>query len=75
MKEKFFTTAEAAEKIGISRATLYNWIESGVVNAPELIRPGVRLWTASDVANAAKAKGKLKLGRPGPKRTKERHAK
>jgi predicted DNA-binding transcriptional regulator AlpA len=75
MKVKFFTTAEAAGKIGISRATLYNWIESGLVNAPESIRPGVRLWTGSDIVSAARAKGKLKLGRPGPKKKKERHAK
>ncbi len=75
MKSKFFTTEEAATKIGISRATLYNWIESGLVEAPEPIRPGVRLWTALDIAKAARAKGTLKLGRPSVDRQKERYAK
>jgi excisionase family DNA binding protein len=75
MKSKFFTTAEAATKIGISRATLYNWIESGLVQAPEPIRPGIRLWAASDIAKAASAKGTLKLGRPSAGKQKERYAK
>jgi predicted DNA-binding transcriptional regulator AlpA len=75
MKSKFFTTAEAAAKIGISRATLYNWIRSGLVEAPEPIRLGVRLWTASDIAKAAAAKGTIKLGRPRARKRKERYAK
>jgi len=61
----FFSTKQVAAKIGISRQTLYSWIESGIIDAPAVIRPGVRLWTEDDIANAAKAKGKL---RRGPKR-------
>ena len=75
MKSKFFTTAEAATQIGISRATLYKWIEAGLVEAPEPIRPGVRLWAASDIARAARAKGTLKIGRPSTDKQKERYAK
>ena len=67
---RFFTTAQAAAKIGVSRQTLYSWIASGLVHAPEPIRAGVRLWTASAIASAAKAKGKLKRG-PVRKRKKE----
>lgn len=75
VKSTFFTTAEAATKIGVSRATLYNWIESGLVEAPEPIRQGVRLWTASDIAKAARAKGTIKLGRPSAAKRNERYAK
>jgi excisionase family DNA binding protein len=66
---KLFSTGEAASKIGISRQTLYSWIELGLIDAPKPLRAGVRLWTASQIASAAKAKGKLKRG-PVPKRKK-----
>jgi len=65
---KFFSTAQAARKIGISRQTLYSWIESGLVKAPKPIRAGVRLWTQGDIEKAAKTKGTLKRG---PKRKKD----
>jgi excisionase family DNA binding protein len=67
---RFFTTAEAAAKIGVSRQTLYSWIESALINAPKAIPVGgafIRLWTKADIDLAAKAKGKLKRG-PKPKR-------
>jgi DNA-binding transcriptional MerR regulator len=62
MKAKLFSTSEAAAKIGVSRQTLYTWIDVGLVQAPEPLRDGVRLWTASQIAAAAKAKGKLRRG-------------
>jgi excisionase family DNA binding protein len=68
---KFFSTAQAATKIGVSRQTLYSWIDSGLVRAPEPIRASIRLWTQADIDRAAKAKGTLKIGRPSLKRKKE----
>jgi excisionase family DNA binding protein len=68
---KFFSTSQAAAKIGVSRQTLYSWMESGHIRAPEPIRAGgasIRLWTQADIDRAAKAKGTLKMGRPSPKR-------
>jgi excisionase family DNA binding protein len=70
MKSKFFSTAEAAAKIGVSRQTLYSWIEAGLIDAPTPLRAGVRLWTAADVASATKFKGTLKRGRI-PRKKKE----
>jgi predicted DNA-binding transcriptional regulator AlpA len=72
---RFFTTAQTAAKIGVSRQTLYSWIASGLVPAPKSIPVGgasIRLWTQADVELAAKGKGKLKRGRPVPKRKKGR---
>jgi excisionase family DNA binding protein len=71
--ERFFTTAQAAKRIGVSRQTLYSWIDAGLIHAPELIRAGrasLRLWTQADIDLAAKAKGKLRRG-PKPKRQKK----
>jgi excisionase family DNA binding protein len=73
--ERYFTTAEAATKIGVSRQTLYSWIESGLVRAPEAIPVGgssVRLWTLADINLAAKAKGKLRRGPKSKKQKKVR---
>jgi excisionase family DNA binding protein len=70
---KFFTTKQAAAKIGVSRQTLYSWIGSGLIRAPKLLHAGaasVRLWTQSDIDQAAKAKGTLRSG-PVPKRKKK----
>jgi excisionase family DNA binding protein len=67
---KSYTTAEAAEQIGISRQTLYSWIESGEIDSPEPIELGqrsMRLWTKTDIERARKFKGKLKRG-PKPKK-------
>jgi len=71
MALQFYSTSQAAAKIGVSRQTLYSWIESGMVDAPKPIKAGgasVRLWTQADIAKAGKAKNKLKPGRPKKRR-------
>jgi excisionase family DNA binding protein len=68
---KFFSTGQAAKRIGVTRQTLYNWIDAGLIDAPEPIIAGgasVRLWTKADIDRAAKVKGTLKTGRPNSKR-------
>jgi excisionase family DNA binding protein len=67
---KTYTTAEAAANIGVSRQTLYSWIEGGKINAPKPIKLGqrsMRLWTKTDIERVRKFKGKLKRG-PKPKK-------
>jgi excisionase family DNA binding protein len=63
---KTYTMAQAAKQLGISRQTLYSWIEAGYVTAPKPTSIGeklFRLWTAADIERARKFKGTLK---PGP---------
>jgi excisionase family DNA binding protein len=72
MPKKYFTTREAAARIGVSRQTLYSWIDSKLIDAPKPLLLGggsVRMWTAEDIEHAAGAKGKLKPG-PVPKKRK-----
>ncbi len=60
MRVKTYTTSEAADAVGITRATLQDWIKKEKFAAPKLQwlgKVGVRLWTASDVARL-KAKKK-----------------
>lgn len=52
------TTAAVAEEIGVSRSTLYNWIEAG------LLKAHYRFWFPEEVERARKLKGKLRAGRP-----------
>jgi excisionase family DNA binding protein len=69
MSPKERTTAEAAQAVGITRATLQVWIKRGKCRAPKTqLRDGraVRLWTDSDVARLQAVKKKIynNVGRP-----------
>lgn len=68
MKSKTYSTPEIAREVGVSRATIHNWINGGLVRPPRIeARPGkspIRLWTSSDVARLKTLKGKIKKGRP-----------
>ena len=68
MEMKTYTTAEAAEKIGVTRQTLYLWIEADQIEAPKPIKLGqrtMRFWTKADIEKARKFKGTLKSGPKG----------
>ena len=71
MKQKLFTTTQAAAKIGVTRQTLYNWAEMDLIDAPPPVAPGVRLWTAAQIAAAGKMKGALPRGRAAEKAIKD----
>jgi len=71
MDTKAYTTTEVAAKVGVSRQTLYTWIESGRIDAPKPIRLGnrsMRLWTKADIERVGKFKGTLPMGRPRKKK-------
>jgi predicted DNA-binding transcriptional regulator AlpA len=62
---KTHTTTEAAKAIGVSRQTLFTWIEAGLVVAPKPVEMGarsIRFWTASDIARVKTFRGTLKPG-------------
>jgi excisionase family DNA binding protein len=72
---KPYTTSEAAKHIGVSRQTLYSWIERRYVDAPKPLKIGggtVRLWTMAEIRKARKFKATLK---PGPRPRKKRSSK
>jgi DNA-binding transcriptional MerR regulator len=73
MSPKTYSTAEVAKKVGVSRQTLYNWMDAGLLE-PEAVTAGnasIRLWTDSHVAKARMLKDTLKRG-PKPKKGKRR---
>jgi len=62
MSPKTYTTQEAADAVGITRATLQDWIKKKKFAAPKLQRlgnVGARLWTTSDVARLKKTKSEI----------------
>ena len=57
MNPRLYTTREVARRAGVSRQTLQSWIAEEKVKAPAVLRAaGVRLWTASDLAEVLKVK-------------------
>lgn len=58
---KTYTTSEAAEKIGVSRETLYQWLRAGKIPEPQQIRLGAKnqyLWTDKDIQAGKAARRK-----------------
>ena len=45
----FYSTQEAAEAAGISKATLLRWLKNGDVREPKRDRKGWRLFSVNDV--------------------------
>jgi len=71
MNSKTYSTSEVAAKIGVSRQTLYSWIDAGLIDPPNSISAGhasIRVWTDTHVAAARRFKGTLKPG-PRPKKS------
>lgn len=70
MSAKFYSTGEAAKKVGITRATLQAWIANGKITPPaaqDLGKIRVRLWSESAVAQLRRDKHRLykkEMGRP-----------
>lgn len=59
MKQTLCTTEQAAEAVGVTRATLQDWIKAGKIDAPiTQLRDGraVRLWSAQEIRNVLKYK-------------------
>jgi excisionase family DNA binding protein len=74
MGSKSYTTAEAAKAVGISRATLQEWIRRNKITPPEPTLNGARskrLWTKSDLACLREVKEQIYWtgqGRPRKKK-------
>jgi excisionase family DNA binding protein len=53
-----YTTRQAAEKLGVHRVTLQNWITEGSIPAPKIKVIGggsMRLWSEADIDKARRA--------------------
>jgi len=48
--ETYYRTLEACRRTGISRATLFRWLKSGIVKKSYKDRRGWRLYTEKDIS-------------------------
>jgi len=74
MTSKLYTTEQAAEAVGISRATLQAWIKAHKITPPAPTLKGAvakRLWTESDLGRLQKAKEEIYWKGQGRPRTKK----
>lgn len=56
---QYYTTAQVAEKVGISKKTLYLWVKKGVISEPNRDYKNHRLWTQDDVEKCMKYKNNV----------------
>jgi excisionase family DNA binding protein len=62
MAPKLYTTEQAAEAVGISRATLQAWIKAKKITPPAPTLEGAvakRMWSESDLGRLRKTKEKI----------------
>ena len=74
MSSETCTTKEAAAKVGITRATLQEWIKAKKIKPPKPTLEGAkakRLWTESDLARLRATKERIYWKGQGRPRKKE----
>lgn len=74
-KGKLVVTSEAAKAAGVPRATLQHWIRTGAVRAPAIRlveNRAARLWSAAQIREIGKLKGRLRPGPKGPRKKAKR---
>jgi excisionase family DNA binding protein len=62
MAPKTFSTGEAAKQVGITRATLQDWLKKGKFKPPKLAKVGnisVRLWSEADIGRLRAKKSEI----------------
>jgi excisionase family DNA binding protein len=62
-----YTTAAVAKKVGVTRATIQQWIKDGRIRPPRIQardgKPPVRFWSQSEIERLRKLKEEMKLKR------------
>jgi predicted DNA-binding transcriptional regulator AlpA len=73
MKTKLYTTKQAAAEVGITRQSLYNWIDEKKIQPPKAVTLGNRtmmMWSESDLRKLRRAKDRIYRKGRGRKRVK-----
>ena len=73
MSPKLYTTGEAADAVGITRATVQAWIAAKKIRPPKATILGnvtVRMWSESDIRSLRQAKERLYRKGRGRKKAK-----
>lgn len=63
----YYGTTEACQKAGISRATLFRWLKTGILSQQCRDRRGWRLFTEDDISTIRAEACKVKVEYASPK--------
>jgi excisionase family DNA binding protein len=55
---EYYTTAQVARIIGITKKTLYTWLKKGKIPEPDRDYRNYRIWTEEDIKNCLKHKNR-----------------
>lgn len=64
----FYRTAEVAEKVGVTKETLYKWLRKGKIPEPDRDYLNYRIWTEADIRNCLKYKNRRVPGEKAVRR-------
>lgn len=64
-EESFYTTSEVAEKVGVSKKTLYSWLKKGIIDEPDRDYKNYRIWSEDHVTKCLEYKNKRIPGNQG----------
>jgi len=56
---EYFTTAQVASRVGVSKKTLYLWLKKGVIPEPNRDYKNHRLWTGKDIQRCKEYKNSV----------------
>jgi hypothetical protein len=59
--QRYYRTSETCRKTGISRATLFRWLKTGILEKSYKDRRGWRIFTEDDVNRIRAEAGKIKV--------------
>ena len=62
---QYFSTAQVAGKVGVSKKTLYLWLKKGVIPEPNRDYKNHRLWTNTDIERCSEYKNSVIPARKG----------
>ena len=44
-----YTTSQVAERVGVSKKTLYSWLKKRIIEEPDRDYKGYRIWSEEDI--------------------------
>jgi len=49
MKNRIYRLSDVMQRTGVSRSTIYNWIDTGTFPAPKRLGQRILVWSEADV--------------------------
>lgn len=53
-----YTTSEVAEKVGVSKKTIYSWLKKGIIDEPDRDYKNYRIWSEKHIKQCLEYKNR-----------------